>query len=382
MKNYFISTSTEQTLNVGKFLGTRLLIHPDWQKIILFQGNLGAGKTTFIKGLAKSLSTTMKIKSPTYTYLQEHQFLRNQETWTLAHFDLYRKNKNQLNYEILEILEEKITDPKTITLIEWSENIPKDFLLPKKKIEIKLNNLKEMTSFKKMSSLVLHKNNLDISDSYNHRQITIKFFTPEILTLKEIKELKKEFVTPIHVQKHEKSVTKIANLFAKKIFQNGIPLDQKLTNTAANIHDFVRLINFKELDYNFFQEKITPQKKKKWEELRKKYKKEYHHAILGAEILKEKGFSACGDIVSAHRMGRIIEKEEMTLEEKIVYLSDKKVVHDQIVSLQERFIDSEKRHLNYDYQKRKKVQQKCKVLLKELLHLAGLKNEKEFDKKL
>ena len=70
----------------------------------------------------------------------------------------------------------------------------------------------------------------------------------------------------------------------------------------------------------------------------------------------------------------------MTLEEKIVYLADKKILHDKLVSLKKRFRDGAIRHPLKNESLRIKMQNNTLKIAQELFSLAGLKNENEIDK--
>lgn len=84
--------------------------------VIALHGNLGAGKTTFIKGLAQGLGLKKghEVTSPTFALM--HIYPTNPP---LYHFDLYRLDSPK---EIADIgFEEHINDPKAITCVEWAE---------------------------------------------------------------------------------------------------------------------------------------------------------------------------------------------------------------------------------------------------------------------
>jgi len=98
--------------------------------IALF-GELGAGKTVFIKGLAKGLGIDDVIKSPTFVLMRSYSGRMN-----LHHIDLYRIKKGE---EFLPF-EETITDDG-ITAIEWAERA-KNFL-PEKRIDVGIKILSE-----------------------------------------------------------------------------------------------------------------------------------------------------------------------------------------------------------------------------------------------
>lgn len=91
-------------------------------KVILFHGNMGVGKTTLIKALAKELGVTDATSSPTFSLVNEYQADENQLVY---HFDMYR-----LKSEI-EALDMGIDDyfySGNWCFIEWAEKIPN--LLP------------------------------------------------------------------------------------------------------------------------------------------------------------------------------------------------------------------------------------------------------------
>jgi len=93
--------------------------------VIGLEGNLGAGKTTFVQAFAKGLGIKARLTSPTFVLMKKYG--------SLFHFDCYRiKNeKDLLDLDFKEI----IAEPKNIVLIEWAEKIRK--FLPKNKIWIK-----------------------------------------------------------------------------------------------------------------------------------------------------------------------------------------------------------------------------------------------------
>lgn len=102
--------------------------------IIFFYGDLGAGKTTFIRALLRQYSekNDLVVRSPTYTYYQKY-FL---DTKNIYHFDLYRLE----NTENLALIgaEEILQNPQSISLIEWPE-ILGDTVSPTKIVKITQN---------------------------------------------------------------------------------------------------------------------------------------------------------------------------------------------------------------------------------------------------
>lgn len=93
-------------------------------------GELGAGKTVFVQGFAKGLGIKEKIISPTFVLIRQHKIPA--ATKILYHIDLYRL-ENVGDFENIG-LEEILSDPNNIVLIEWAEKMKK--ILPKNTINI------------------------------------------------------------------------------------------------------------------------------------------------------------------------------------------------------------------------------------------------------
>lgn len=122
------SRSPAETLDFGRTCA-RLVENT---AVFALWGELGAGKTTFAKGLLKELGVKKEVLSPTFALLKQSSLSGNWKGWTLYHFDLYRLKSEQdfLNEGFGEIFRE----PKSIILIEWPERISN--ILPKKRIDI------------------------------------------------------------------------------------------------------------------------------------------------------------------------------------------------------------------------------------------------------
>ena len=126
MELTFISQSPRETIGCGKLLGS--IVQPG--SIIGLVGELGAGKTCFIKGLASALTGVAEddVTSPTFTFLQEFP-----AAIPLYHFDLYRIPDVS---KIEELGYREYLYGNGITAIEWAEKMKE--LLPEKSIYIKL----------------------------------------------------------------------------------------------------------------------------------------------------------------------------------------------------------------------------------------------------
>jgi tRNA threonylcarbamoyladenosine biosynthesis protein TsaE len=123
-----ISHSPDQTRAIGAHLGK---VVPRGSQLLL-SGDIGAGKTTFVQGLARPLQTGDQIQSPTFTIVAEHTGTdADGRTIRLYHIDLYRlEGDGDLDSVGLD---EYLTDPDGITVIEWPERgrdwLPETYLL-------------------------------------------------------------------------------------------------------------------------------------------------------------------------------------------------------------------------------------------------------------
>ena len=110
----FVENLTE-TLNLGEKISQRL--NP--QSIVLLQGPIGAGKTSFVQGIAKGLSISEDITSPTFA-LSHHY---SSGKIPLIHLDLYRLENISSAKEVFLSEEEEAIESKAILVIEWPELI-------------------------------------------------------------------------------------------------------------------------------------------------------------------------------------------------------------------------------------------------------------------
>lgn len=94
--------------------------------VIALNGDLGMGKTVFTKGSAEFLKIEDIIKSPTYSYIEEYDFVRHQTKGTLYHLDMWKVANKEL-YQRLEI--QKLLRPNSVVVIEWFSQIA-EYLQP------------------------------------------------------------------------------------------------------------------------------------------------------------------------------------------------------------------------------------------------------------
>ncbi len=109
--------------------------------IICLYGELGAGKTTFTKGLAEALGIKEEITSPTFTLMNVYQVLSPQSSvLSLIHIDTYRLENEK---ELLAIgVDDYLGQTGTVTVVEWPEKI-EGLLEGKKVIRIWFEHLED-----------------------------------------------------------------------------------------------------------------------------------------------------------------------------------------------------------------------------------------------
>lgn len=102
----------EATRLLGERLGNL------WQPptVLLLSGNLGAGKTTCVQGIAQALGVAEPVTSPTFALIEEYEGLRGR----LVHMDLYRLRPE----EVPALGIEEIWEQETHVVIEWPERLP------------------------------------------------------------------------------------------------------------------------------------------------------------------------------------------------------------------------------------------------------------------
>lgn len=123
MKTYdYITTSSEETIMFADKLG-RLLEPGD---VLTLEGDLGAGKTTFTKGLALGLGIKRMVNSPTFTIIKEYQ-----GRLPLYHMDVYRVSDESEDLGFDEYFE-----GEGVTVVEWAHLIGGQ--LPADRLDIRL----------------------------------------------------------------------------------------------------------------------------------------------------------------------------------------------------------------------------------------------------
>jgi tRNA threonylcarbamoyladenosine biosynthesis protein TsaE len=124
--------SAEETIAFGRALAAKLAP----PLLILLRGDLGAGKTTLVKGIAEGFGAASAddVTSPTFTLVHEYRGPRS----TLYHIDLYRVDTDR---ELETLGLDDLAGPENILLIEWGEKFPR--FVRERDLEIALERVAE-----------------------------------------------------------------------------------------------------------------------------------------------------------------------------------------------------------------------------------------------
>ena len=142
----YISKTEKDTYQIAANLAKKL----KGGEIIALEGELGAGKTTFVKGLAKTFGIKKHVTSPTFVLMKVYQVKSKKlKVKELVHVDCYRLDEPQ---ELFYLgIEEYLNKKDTVVVIEWAERIKSYLKKFKKIIWIKItdkNNQREFNFLK------------------------------------------------------------------------------------------------------------------------------------------------------------------------------------------------------------------------------------------
>ncbi|MGC9110028.1 MAG: HD domain-containing protein [Caldimicrobium sp.] len=137
------------------------------------------------------------------------------------------------------------------------------------------------------------------------------------LTLEFAYELLKKEEVPDHIIRHSEKVALISLFLGCFLKEKGEPLDLNLLTCSALLHDIKKMASIKTGE---------------------------NHAFSGYKLMKELGFERAGEIIYAHIFLKAPKPNSPIREEEIVFYADKRVKHDEIVTLKERFKDLRERY--------------------------------------
>lgn len=296
-------SNAEKTMSAGKALAKTLYASP---VDILLSGELGAGKTTFLQGLAQGIGVTQNIVSPTFALEQRYSI----PTSELIHIDLYRLSEKQAR-QLLQSTE----DHRGIRCIEWPEHAGTLFDAPK--IHVKL------------------------SGDGEGRTAVIVFEDIALPTREQIEQWRRDMLLPEHISRHCDAVTDLAQELGELLLKRGVPLRPLLLRRSAEVHDLLRFLDFRPGGFAG-PENHTEEQLRLWAEMRVKFPDLKHEAACAA-FLREHGYSAVADVVTVHGF-MLPSPPRRTIEQQILFYADKRVKVDERVTLEERFADFRKRY--------------------------------------
>jgi tRNA threonylcarbamoyladenosine biosynthesis protein TsaE len=121
--------SDEKMRDLGAQIGAAL----KGSEVFELIGDIGAGKTTFVKGLARGLKITDDVQSPSFTINRKYV---GRDELTLNHYDFYRlADAGIMSMEVAE----NLSEPKNIVAVEWGESVRN--VLPEEHIVVKITYL-------------------------------------------------------------------------------------------------------------------------------------------------------------------------------------------------------------------------------------------------
>jgi tRNA threonylcarbamoyladenosine biosynthesis protein TsaE len=121
--------SPEETRILGAALAPALLPGD----VISLTGDLGAGKTVLVQGVAQAMGVTGRVTSPTFTLVHEYD-----GRFPIVHLDVYRLDHFQ---EVLDLGFEELMQPEAVLLVEWGEAVAP--LLPARYLEVELRRIED-----------------------------------------------------------------------------------------------------------------------------------------------------------------------------------------------------------------------------------------------
>lgn len=295
----FTSGSSETTAQFGASLCHSL--YHSTGPLLLF-GPLGSGKTTFVQGLARALGVDPPVTSPTFALMRCYGQV-------LLHIDLFRVREG----EATNVIAESEGFPGRI-VIEWADHLPR-------------------------SSHPLHPLMLRFSEGEqtDERVLRLRFLDAPIPPRPAIDALWEEAALPGSIRTHCTAVARLAAKLARHLRHQGHLVRMKALTAAALLHDLLRFLNMPVPSRAAF----PPATQRTWATLEERYPGS--HEVACANLLTDRGHPILADIVRTHGVDTLAHPPR-TIEQKLLYYSDKRVALDRIVSIDDRFDDFARRY--------------------------------------
>lgn len=127
------SSSVERTEELGAMLAGLITEDETLPRFVAMYGDLGVGKTAFVRGFCSKLCPKSTVKSPTFALVNEYKCTQNNDIKKICHFDMYRVTDEDDLYSIG--YDDYLRDDH-LCIAEWCELIP--YALPDERIEVSI----------------------------------------------------------------------------------------------------------------------------------------------------------------------------------------------------------------------------------------------------
>jgi len=296
----FWLADAQKTECVGASLARSLYTVP---LTISVRGELGSGKTTFIKGFAQALGIREALTSPTYALEQRY----SHGSLELLHIDLFR-----LPAEEGQKLVSASDDHTGFRCIEWTNRLPEPLQEPLIEVAIEEKN--------------------------SGRSMNMTFRDIPLPSRKEILAWREETKLPDHIARHCDVVGTVAEKLAHALHERCVVARSRTLRRGGEVHDLFRFLDFRLTgNASSDEDKPSEEQQRTWSLWRERYSHLRHEAAC-REFLRERGYLALAEIVAVHGL-TLPSPDRTTTEQKILFYADKRVQIDRVVSLEERFKD-------------------------------------------
>ncbi len=266
---------------------------------VLLRGELGAGKTTFAKGLAAGMGIEDRVVSPTFALEQRYHDAK------LIHIDLYR-----LSQADADAFLRASDDFSYLRLIEWPS-----------------------ATWSGDGASVF----IDIEE-HDRENRTLHFSMNDmpLPTAAEIQKWHADVQLPPHIVRHIETVAQVAATLAEDLIKRCIFVRREALKAAALTHDLLRFVDFKSAAAHpdFVP---APGQLERWDQLKAQYGAP--HESAAAQFLTDRGYAHLGAIVLSHGSPKNGLPGPKTIEQRLLAYADKRVKFDEVVTLDTRFDD-------------------------------------------
>jgi hypothetical protein len=172
------------------------------------------------------------------------------------------------------------------------------------------------------------------------RNASIVFDDAKIPQRETIEKWRDDVALPHHIRRHCDAVADLCDELSGHMLMQGIPVRPKLLRAAAEVHDLLRFLDFR--DGGYPGEKHSPQELACWDAIRMQYPGLKHEPACAA-FLESRRFCALAAIVAVHGL-TLPSPSRRTIEQQLLFYADKRVMVDKRVTLEDRFADFTKRY--------------------------------------